>query len=660
MKVMKYRLIGIVSCFLLFIGCTDSRIWSDEISASRNYDTELANVPNLNNFQSFNSDGITGAQIDENQIKQTIHVDINHPDASDSNSGLQENPLKSLSAAIEKAKEYLQQGEGTKIVIHPGVYREGEIVVDGKEVGSQAKDALLVIEGKEKGQVILSGSEEWQPDTWQQVGSYYQHAWPYDFGNDGGPWGKHGPKEVIAHRREMVFVNEQPLKQVLLEKYNYNWSDSSNGSEEHEYVGFDAPQGVLKPSTFGVAELDENGNKIYIQPADGIDFANARIEVATKKFIIQFVRKDNVVLRNLTFQHTASTLGGHPLSAVTFGPTSYAENEFVGSNILIEDCDFLWNNSRGLSLEGVKNVTLRGNTANYNGFMGINTWILMNTVWEDNETSFNNWRGYMGDWTGWAIGGAKLHFVRDGVFKRHQSIGNMTRGFWLDIGNRNILIEELIAVKNELGLYLEISPGPFVVRKALLADHKWTNLFISNAKNILLENSIIHAVHGNDPIRFASGDSRTFNDKVGEILEENNGQEIPINLGETKFRNNLIITDNNNQDLIILNHGNPQLYQAFLEHDYSGLGNIYWSPQEKVFGLGSPWMNYKTDIKGWSDVTEEANYQWIDPQFVDPDNYDFRLKKSSPLKDREPNLPAQKLSKLKIQELKNFITWVND
>lgn len=662
MKVMKYKFTGIISCFLLLTGCNYSRIWSDELSASTNYGDELASIPSLNNIQTFNSRGITGAQINENQIKQTIHVNINHSNASDNNSGLEENPLKSLAAAVEKAKEYLKQGESTKIVIHPGLYREGEIVFDGNKLGSQAKDALLVIEGTEKGQVILSGSEEWRPDTWQQVGSYYQRDWPYNFGNEGGAWGKHGPKKVIAHRSEMVFVNGKLLKQVLLEKYDYTWPDSFDGKGSHEYIGLEDPQNVLKPNTFGVVERDENTNKIYTKPADGVDFANAKIEVATKRFIFQFVDMDNVVLRNLSFQHTANKLASDTIgAAVTFGPWWQAENKFIGSNILIEDCDFRWNNSNGLTLQGLKNVTLRRNSANYNGVTGIGVWTLLNTVWEDNETNFNNWRGYMGDFTGWAIGGAKLHLVRDGVFKRHQSIGNMTTGFWFDIGNRNILIDDLTAIHNSPGpgLFLEISPGPLMVRQALLADNGWTNLLISETDNTFIENSIIHAVNGSDPVRFATADSRTFWDKIGEILGENDGQEIPIDLGKTQFRNNLIITDNSEQNLISLNHGNPEIYQTFLEQNYSGFNNVYWSPEEKVFRLGSPWMNYKTNLQGWVDTTGEANYRWLEPQFVDPNNYDFRLKTASPLTNRGYSLPTRKLDPSKVRELRDYEAWIN-
>jgi hypothetical protein len=662
MKVMKYRFTGIVGCFLLLTGCTYFAISSDEISASSNYGNELASVPNLNNFQSFNGDGITGAQIDESQIKQTIHVDINYPSASDSNSGLQENPFKSLSAALEKAKEYLRQGEDAKIVIHPGVYREGEIVIDGNNLGSEAKDALLVIEGTEKGRVIISGSEEWQPDTWKRVGSYYQHDWPYDFGNDGAPWGEHGPKKVIAHRSEMVFINGKPLKQVLLEKYNYTWPDSWGGRGNHEYSGFDAPQNVLESGTFGVAELDENGNKIYIQPADGVDFANAKIEVATKRFLLDFSDMENLVLRNLNFQHSANELTSG--AAVRVG-SAWDRDEFENNNILIEDCDFRWNNARGLVLAYNKNVTLRRNTFNYNGLAGITVAALMNTVWEDNETSFNNWRGYRSSFTAWAHGGAKLGWVRDGVFRRHQSIGNMTPGLWFDVGNSNILIEDLTAVKNvDYGLWLEISPGPFLVRQALLADNGWANLLIAETNNTTIENSIVYGVDGINgvdgigAIHFWAND-RTYWDKIGQIFGENNGEELPITLGKVGFRNNVMIVDEINQAVILQASGKPENYRdRFLKQDYSGSNNVYWAPQENAFGIGSM-MNEVTDMNGWSDFTEEVDYQWMAPQFVDPDNYDFRLKESSPLKDQESSLPTRSLDDSKIQELRDYLTWVN-
>ncbi|MDJ0798481.1 MAG: right-handed parallel beta-helix repeat-containing protein [Calothrix sp. MO_167.B12] len=646
---------------LLGLQLTSCQNWIKKNSVPSNQVYKLTSAADQNPSQILNTNDITGAQIDESKINQIIHVDINHPAASDENSGLKQNPLKSFNAAIEKAKGYLKKGEGTKILIYPGVYREGELVIDGKALGSKAKDALLVIEGTKKGQVIFSGSEVWQPDSWKQVKDatdkfiYYEHDWQYDFGNNDGAWGKYGPKEVIAHRSEMVFLNGEPLKQVLLEKYKYTWPDQFSGKGNHKYVGFEEPQKTLKPDTFGVAELEENGNKIYVRPKEDVEFSKAKIEVGTKRFLLRFFHMENVVLRNLNFQHSSgkTAITG---AAVMFGPW-YGENEFRGSNILIEDCDFRWNNSKGLSLLNTKNVTLRRNTANYNGFMGIGVHVMLNTIWEDNKTSFNNWRGYSGNFIGWAIAGAKIHQTRKGIFRRHQSIGNITKGLWFDIANKNILIEDLTAIHNLDGLHLEISPGPFLVRNALLADNNRSNLLITDATNIFVENSIIHGINAGDTVQLVSSKSRKFSDKLGEILGENDGTETPIFLGATQFRNNVIVAGNSNQALIVQKTGDPKIYRDVLENKYVGLNNVYWAPQTKVFGLGFK-KNRMSDINGWVDFTGETDYQWIAPQFVKPDNYDFRIQKNSPLKAREKNLPTRRLSSAKVQELRDYLVFV--
>ncbi|GAB4234672.1 MAG: hypothetical protein Kow0049_18720 [Stanieria sp.] len=601
---------------------------------------------------------ITAAQIDENKISQIIHVNINALNASDNNSASSTQPLKSLSAALEKAKQYLNRGEGTKIILYPGVYREGELVIDGKQLTPQAKDAVLVIEGVNK-EVVISGAEAWHPSSWQTIQRngivYYEKDWLYDFGNNGGAWGKYNPPDVIAHRSEMVFVNGQPLKQVLLEKYSYTTPNDYQGKGSYSYLGYEQPYNALQPGTFGVAELDQNGNKIYLCPPEGIDFSQAEVEVSTKRFLLRFFHMENVVLRRLNFQHSTNEIE-IPGAAVMFGPW-YGNNEFRGNNILIENCNFSWNNGRGLSLLHQQNVTLRNNKFNYNGFMGIDAHTLLNTVWNNNETSFNNWRGHQGEMLQWALAGAKIHNTWNGVFCNHRTIGNMTVGLWFDIGNRNITIDHLIALHNIRGLALEISPGPFIVRNSLLADDQEVNFLVENAHNIVLSNSIICAVNGGDSVQFTSASSRTYTDSLGQILGQNQGEEIPINLGLTRFQNNLIVANQKEQALIVQKTGNPQLYQQFLKQEYIGRGNYYWAPLRKTFGVDFQRTNM-TNLSNWGNYTREINYRWREPYFVDSENYDFRLRADSPIKQLESNLPTQQIDSDTIAEMKQYLAWV--
>ncbi|WP_051036059.1 right-handed parallel beta-helix repeat-containing protein [Stanieria cyanosphaera] len=615
---------------------------------------ELSEVTNLA------AQNITAAQIDENKISQIIHVNINDPNASDHNSASSTQPLKSLSAALEKAKQYLNRGESTKIILDPGLYREGELVIDGEQLTPQAKDAVLVIEGRNE-EVIISGAETWHPSSWKTVKRngivYYEKDWLYDFGNNGGAWGEYNPPDVIAHRSEMVFVNGQPLKQVLLEKYSYTTPNDYQGKGTYNYLGYEQPDHVIEPGTFGIAELDENGNKIYLCPSEEIDFSQAEIEVATKRFLLRFFKMENVVLRRLNFQHSANEIEITG-AAVMFGPW-YGNNEFRGNNILIENCNFSWNNGRGLSLLHQQNVTLRGNKFNYNGFMGVDAHTLLNTVWDNNETNFNNWRGHQGKIVQWALAGAKIHNTWNGVFHNHRTIGNMTVGLWFDIGNRNIMIERLIALHNIRGLALEISPGPFIVHNSLLADDQEVNFLVENAHNIVVSNSIICAVNGGDSVQFTSASSRTYTDSLGQILGQNDGQEVPIYLGSTKFQNNLIVANQQKQALIVQKTGDPKLYQQFLQQEYTGRKNYYWAPLKKTFGIDFQRTNM-TNLNQWANYTKETNYIWREPYFVDSENYDFRLKADSPIKQIESNLPTQQIDSDTIIEMRQYLAWVQN
>lgn len=601
---------------------------------------------------------ITGAEIDESQINQIIYVDVNNPNASDRNLASANKPLKSLGAAIEKAKQYLNRGESTKIIFAPGIYREGELVIDGEQLNPQAKDAVLIIEGLNQ-DVIISGAEAWHSSSWNMVRSngiiYYEKDWLYDFGNNGGAWGKYNPQKLIGHRSEMVFVNGQPLKQVLLEKYSYTTSDSYEGKGTYGYLGYEQPDNTLQPGTFGIAELNENGNKIYLCPPEGIDFSQAEIEVATKRFLLRFFKIENVVLRRLKFQHSANEIEVAG-AAVMFGPW-YGNNEFRGKNILIENCNFCWNNGRGLSLLNQQNITLENNKFNYNGFMGVDAHTLMNTVWKNNQTNFNNWRGYQGGMVQWALAGAKIHNTWNGLFENHTAIANMTVGLWFDIGNRNIIIDRLIAIDNIRGLALEISPGPFIIRNSLLAGDREVNFLVENARNIVLSNSVICASNTGDSVQFTSASSRTYTDSLGQILGKNQGQEIPINLGSTRLENNLISANQKERVLIVQKTGDPKLYQQFLQQEYTGENNYYWSPLKKSFGIDFQRTNL-IDLNDWAAYTKELNSTWQKPNFVALESYDFRLQGDSQTKQLAKDLPSKAIDNNTFKQMQQYLNWV--
>ncbi|MEM8532067.1 MAG: right-handed parallel beta-helix repeat-containing protein [Chloroflexota bacterium] len=451
---------------------------------------------------------VTGAQIDESSIQKTYYVDQTM--GNDNNNGeTAQTALATITTGLTKSRDSVEQGIPTKLLIAPGVYREGDWEDNAiwniagqdwawgkgtKEGAERAKNTLFVMEGTEPDKVIISGSDVFAANEWKATGDgVYEHDWPYDIPMYAGNLGRYNPQEVIGHRREMLFINGQPLKQILLEEYDYSVGENGEGS--WRYTGARNPKNVLTRGTFGVADRDANGvNKIYLKLPSGVDLQSALIEASVREKALQSVHKHNLVLRNLTFEHFANRNRGDE-AAVQIGAT-WGPNQ----DILIDNTIFRWNNGMGLKPSNIKKLTVRNSTFIYNGFSGVNPSQVQNVLWEDNEASFNNWRGYRGGQTGWYIGGSKWggsdvapiedNTTKDVIIRRYRTIGNLSAGLWFDIRIRDVIVEELLSVSN-LGsnLFMEISEGPFLIRKSLLANGT-TKVLMS--EDVRIEDSIIY------------------------------------------------------------------------------------------------------------------------------------------------------------------------
>ena len=156
-----------------------------------------------------------GSTIDESGIGQSYYV--NASSGNDNNNGTSSStPFKTIGKAVTAAAAPLSNGTKTKISIANGTYRE-YIDVPGDY------STLLVIEGAEKGKVIISGSDEYTFSTWTNEGNgVYSRAWNKNFGFYDGNSGAYNVDFILAHRREMVFINDTKLKQVMVENWTYN------------------------------------------------------------------------------------------------------------------------------------------------------------------------------------------------------------------------------------------------------------------------------------------------------------------------------------------------------------------------------------------------------------------------------------------------------
>ena len=129
-------------------------------------------------------DDITGASVAESAVRQTVYVDASKgADEGPDTRGTRGKPLRTLGAAVRVAENFLKTGQGVRIRLAPGTYREQVAIIASGRDG-----APLVIEGAARGKVILSGSDDWSdPERWQPVAGLpgvLGAPWPHDWGDD--------------------------------------------------------------------------------------------------------------------------------------------------------------------------------------------------------------------------------------------------------------------------------------------------------------------------------------------------------------------------------------------------------------------------------------------------------------------------------------------
>lgn len=389
----------------------------------------------------------------ENEVvDKVIYVNGNHPQSSDKNLGVKVLPLKTINAASNIAVRNRKRGFSTKIVIYPGVYREQIKLIFQK----QKDDPIIIFEAKEKGLATISGSVIWT--EWKKTNSanIYVHHWPFKWGLTAYPpsWEGHVTLKPIGQRRELVFVNGLPFTQVLTRL-------------------------ELREGTFFV---DEDHEQISISVSEGDLPSHSKIEVAVRNGVFSIGNKTNIVIKGIRFQHSVSGIEG---SAVWIGNSQ---------NVLLEDCIFIWNNWTGYRFHNLTNVTSRRNLAENNGGTGHTAWKVKNYLSQDDETSYNNWRGKAGEFFYWAVAGVKSMSIHNAVFQRHTAQGNHAAGFWFDYDNENILVENSTWCGNlKHGLFLEASQGPITIRNSqIYNNNQWGIRAIASRKITIKSNYIFN------------------------------------------------------------------------------------------------------------------------------------------------------------------------
>jgi hypothetical protein len=598
---------------------------------------------------------VPGADIDEAKVRHVIHVAQAHPRAADANEGTTRAPLKTLKAAFNRTQKYLDAGEPTKIHIGPGHYREtlGHLVLADK-----ARDTLLIIEGAGAESTIWSGSDVWAADKWQSLGNgLYAADWPHDWGNWANTW--ESPR-VLGHRSEMVFVDGQLQRQKLLEEYDFDRSgtliDHGNRKQAWTYKSFKQPAEVLSPGSFGVAERDENSNKIYLRLPQGKSINEVQVEVATRRQAFRMdggersIGKNNLVLRGLTFQRFASrTKENQGENTLALGNGS--------RNILIDKCRFEWNNAMGISI-GASRSTIRDSAFNYNGFLGINGG-MSHSLLENNTTNFNNWRGTWGGQKGWWLAGVKMHGTVNQVVRNHTAIGNLTTGFWYDIQCEHVVIDNMTSVANDAdGLFIELSHGPFTISRLLSANNGGHAFASTIVGTFTLRDSILYANR--------NGTMRLRDERVPLPLAylswyQRGDEHASKYFGPGSFRleNNVLAGGPRQKNFVVEQNGLPLDDQRRITFRYRGTNNFFHSAaRDGGFAfVDASRKPVQASIDGWQQRTVEAIPILGDPLFAAPADNDFRLKPGSPLAARAPRLPLKTIDPALLVAGKRFKAW---
>ncbi len=589
-----------------------------------------------------------GASIDESKIDRVIHVGVDSPGATDSSDGLDSNkPMKTVAAAMQRAAAAMREGHSVKILIAPGVYRERELSLDASALNEKAADTVLVVEAEKPDTVVFRGSEK-ITGGWELVDAekrIYRRDWPHKTFHPIDPKSYNPAIPTISRRRVMVFVDGQWLAPVVLEKYTHETKSTTRARPEggvdrirnvtDTYVGFIDPLKALQPGQFGVAELGPGDadfdaakhpspNSLFVRLPEGVtDIAGATVELTrTGSGGIRFDEKNNVVLRNLTFEH-------YGVAAIRV---------FDSRNILLDHVTARWNDggdgATTVRLMRVEDATLRDTKIVHNGPYGLHLFGKYMLL-EDTDVSHNNWRGGLSGHVMHAVGGVSLYAGHIRVV-RSKFNHNHGFGFRHDVYGGHLVIEDTQFNQNTAngGVFLEIAYGPALFRNVEIIGNRGQGLHILCFHGVTVKDSVI-ANNLQAQVNIYPMDNRGVRIRQDAPLYSGpavwlDGEPRPTNgtLGiigveETHIENTVVaVTDTSLTDSKLYAGqywGGTQVeYERWLTQELTGKSNRYWhSASEQPFDVaglhGKP--GESGDFAAWQSVVkQDVDATWVKPE----------------------------------------------
>jgi len=503
------------------------------------------------------------------------HVDI-YVDASsgsDSNPGSSSRPLKTINRAAQLAIANQLRNSPTTVTINAGTYRE-YIGIGSDNTNTEVP---VVFQASKNGTVIVSGSEVWtgwQPDPADP--RRFVHPWTYQWGVCGSPPRWPALPEIIA-RREMIIVNGKILIPDL--------------SEDR----------MTEASFF----VDEASGRAVIWPPAGTDIATATIEVAVRPKLFESHHVSSLTIRGIIFEHSNACVSMNPSAAVAI---------IGGANVLIEDCRFGWNNWTGLRVDGLTDSSIRRITASYNGALGILGFRLKQFSADDVETSYNNWRGALGEFYEFEPAGGKFLHVHGGVFKNFRSVGNEASGLWFDTNNSDVTVEQAFLANNRLrGFFIEANKGPISLKNSRICGNAGDGFEGQHSESVSLIGNLFYDNHKSQIFVDSISDQRSVYDP------DTKSSTVAVSQGWSLHGNTVVGTDAG-EILYKTYQNSSDNSQLFLRTMNSDDNTWYNAAASNVFQIDRGGRGHRpenVDFVRWQSVTGQDKNSRFQPPTTD-------------------------------------------
>jgi parallel beta-helix repeat protein len=381
-------------------------------------------------------------------VRRELFVDATR--GRDDGDGSEGKPFKTIQQAADVT------GPGDTVTVLPGIYRES---VTPPRSGS--KDAPIVFRAAPEGIVTIEGADPVSGFTaaGQMAGS---SLWVKSgFQSRDVPYGGAQLRAALSKQR--------PAAMFQLERrgrLDTLWCDGRLLSKADS-------RETLRPYTFWV-DKEKSELVLALDPEDRPE--NHRFERGMRgPLIVGSV--SYIQLKGFCLRHDDSPVFG---GAITLSP--------VSSHWLIENINESGGNWTGIRFSGWGHV-LRHNVWEHNGDDGLEGSLMQYILMDGDVLRFNNWQ--RGINPGFNAGGLKYTQSDHLTIRNCEVAFNLGPGIGFDVNNSNLLLENNRAYYNGLGIEIEISPGPFIIRNNLCFANDGAGILSAESSNGTIENNTV-------------------------------------------------------------------------------------------------------------------------------------------------------------------------